>query len=64
MQVAEASVVDLRVDGSLIVESDSVMGQPEPALPVGSNAIRPRDQQLANTDIWYTLHPFSPIFYA
>ncbi|KAK9833071.1 hypothetical protein WJX74_006343 [Apatococcus lobatus] len=54
LEVAEASVVDLRVDGSLIVESDSVMGQPEPALPVGSNAIRPRDQQLANTDLWYT----------
>ena len=53
-------MVDLRVDGSLIVESDSVMGQPEPALPVGSNAIRPRDQQLANTDIWYTLFPMLP----
>ena len=56
-QVSEASVVDLRVDGSLIVESDSVMGQPEPALPVGSNAIRPRDQQLANTDLWCSLPP-------
>ena len=49
----EASVIDLRVDGSLIVESDSVLGQPGPALPVGSNAIRARDQQFGNTDLWY-----------
>ena len=51
-QVAEASVVDLRVDGSLIVESDSVMGQPEAALLVGQNAIRARDQQLGTSDLW------------
>ena len=50
--MAEASVVDLRVDGSLIMESDSAMGQPEAALLVGGNAIRARDQQLGTSDLW------------
>ena len=45
-------MIDLRLDGTLIVESDSVMGQSEPALAVGSNSIRARDQQLGNTDLW------------
>ena len=47
LEVAEASLCDVHVQGSLLVQADCVMGQTEPALAVNYNQIRShRDLQL------------------
>ena len=59
LEVAEAAITELHVDGSLRVTSDSVMGGSEDALAVNYNQIRSRhDLQLhqqSSRGLWYAL---------
>ena len=56
LEVAEAAINDLHVDGSFIVQADCVLGKHEPALAVNYNQIRSRQdiqaRQLSGRQHW------------
>ena len=58
VQVAEAALMDVRVDGSLLVHADSVMGSLEAPWEAAAAAIRnPNDIHISHPNGSQTLYP-------